>query len=137
MNKGGCPEIRLKRIYDPPEEIDGFRVLVDRLWPRGLKKEKAYIDYWARELAPSHSLRKEFHRDWNFDRFRELYLQELNDPKKAEEWCRILEQADGRPITFLYARRDRMQNHAVVLKKWAEAKTVQEKGTLQKGPFRG
>lgn len=76
--------IRLKRIYDPPEETDGFRILVDRLWPRGVKKEKASIDHWARELAPSDELRKRFHRDRDFDRFREAYFRELNDPEKNE-----------------------------------------------------
>ena len=77
--------IRLKRIYDPPEETDGFRILVDRLWPRGVKKEKASIDHWARELAPSDELRKRFHRDRDFDRFREAYFRELNDPEKNEK----------------------------------------------------
>lgn len=117
--------IRLKRIYDPPEETDGFRILVDRLWPRGVKKEKAAIDHWARELAPSNELRKSYHRDRDFDRFREAYFRELNDPEKREAWRRILECADGRPITFLYASRDRVQNHAVVLREWAETQTAQ------------
>lgn len=111
--------IRLKRIYDPPEETDGFRILVDRLWPRGVKKEKAAIDCWARELAPSDELRKQFHRDRDYDRFKGAYSRELKDPEKAEAWRRILERAAGRPITFLYASRDRAQNHAVVLREWA------------------
>lgn len=117
--------IRLKRIYDPPDETDGFRVLVDRLWPRGVKKEAAAIDYWARELSPSDFLRKKFHLDRDYDGFREAYLQELNDPEKAEAWRRITDRAAGRPITFLYASRDRVQNHAVVLKEWAETQTAQ------------
>lgn len=125
--------IRLKRIYDPPEDGDGFRMLVDRLWPRGMKKEKASIDHWARELAPSDALRKRFHRDRDFDRFREAYFRELNDPKKAEAWRCILERAAGRPITFLYASRDRVQNHAVVLREWAEAQTERKAADSSRG----
>jgi uncharacterized protein YeaO (DUF488 family) len=127
--EGGFPMIRLKRIYDPPEETDGFRILVDRLWPRGVKKEKASIDHWARELAPSDELRKRFHRDRDFDRFREAYFRELNDPEKTKAWRLILERAAGRPITFLYASRNRAQNNAMVLREWAEAQTARGTGS--------
>ena len=61
--KSGPPEIRLKRVYDPPDASDGLRVLVDRIWPRGLSKEKAAVDVWARDVAPSTELRKWFHHD--------------------------------------------------------------------------
>ena len=127
MKAVDLPAIRLKRIYDPPEGADGFRILVDRLWPRGMKKEKAAIDCWARELAPSSALRKEFHRTRDYDRFRRRYLQELEDPEKEELWCRIRDRAAGRTITLLYASRDRTHNHAVVLKEWMEAQAAVKK----------
>lgn len=112
--------IRLKRIYDSPNETDGFRILVDRLWPRGVKKDTAAIDYWAQELAPSEDLRKKYHRDRDFDGFREAYLHELDTPENVEAWHRILKKAAGQSITFLYASKDRERNNAVVLKEWAE-----------------
>jgi uncharacterized protein YeaO (DUF488 family) len=62
-DSSGAPEIRLKRVYDPPDASDGLRVLVDRIWPRGLSKEKAAVDLWARDVAPSTALRKWFHHD--------------------------------------------------------------------------
>lgn len=112
--------IRLKRIYDPPNETDGFRILVDRLWPRGIKKETAVIDCWARELAPSDDLRKKYHRDRDFDEFRKAYLHELDTPEKVVAWRRILNKAAGKSITFLYASKEKERNNAVVLKEWAE-----------------
>ncbi|BCU82747.1 hypothetical protein JIR001_25300 [Polycladomyces abyssicola] len=112
--------IRLKRIYDSPNETDGFRILVDRLWPRGVKKVTAAIDCWARELAPSDDLRKKYHRDRDFGEFREAYLHELDTPEKVEAWRRILNKAAGKLITFLYASKERERNNAVVLKEWVE-----------------
>lgn len=116
--------IQLKRIYDSPNETDGYRVLVDRLWPRGVKKDVAAIDCWAKELAPSNDLRKKYHRDRDFDRFRKAYLHELNTPKTVEIWRCILDNAAGRTITFLYASKDKERNNAVVLKEWAEEQTA-------------
>ena len=76
----------MKRIYDVPADDDGLRVLVDRLWPRGVKKEKAGIDYWAKDLAPTTALRKWFnHQPAKFDAFRTRYLEELKDNSEAAQ----------------------------------------------------
>lgn len=73
----------MKRIYDPTDESDGTRILVDRLWPRGISKEKAAIREWMKEVAPSHELRKRFHEQANFDEFKIRYREELmGDPSK-------------------------------------------------------
>ena len=108
------PTIKIKRIYDPPADDDGLRVLVDRLWPRGVKKEKAGIDYWAKDLAPTIALRKWFdHQPARFDEFRTLYLKELDD--KTEVANEICSKAEDHAVTLLYAARDRSCNYAVVL----------------------
>ena len=109
------PAIRVKRIYDPPSEDDGFRVLVDRLWPRGLKKEDARIDLWAKEIAPTTELRKWFgHDPAKFDEFKDRYTSELQT--HSEDTISIMDSANGAPITLLYAARDPMCNHAIVLR---------------------
>ena len=106
--------IQIKRVYDPPSEDDGMRILVDRLWPRGLKKSGAHIDYWAKDLAPTTSLRKWFnHEEDKFNEFRFSYLEELSS--KQEIVRKILEKADNRTITLLFAASDRLHNQAVVL----------------------
>lgn len=105
--------IAIKRVYDPPEADDGFRVLVDRLWPRGLTKEAAALNLWAKELAPSPALRKKFnHRPERFAEFARLYRAELaKNPAVAgfRSW-----RGHAR-VTLLYGARDRENNHAVVL----------------------
>jgi uncharacterized protein YeaO (DUF488 family) len=108
--------IQIKRIYDPPSDEDGFRVLVDRVWPRGMKKEAAALGLWAKELGPSTELRKWFnHVPSRFDEFEARYRKELAD--KADLIASIFEQADGQPITLLYSARDHEHNQAVVLQK--------------------
>jgi uncharacterized protein YeaO (DUF488 family) len=108
------PNIKIKRIYDPPAEDDGFRVLVDRLWPRGVKKEDAKIDLWAKEIAPTTELRKWFdHEPAKFDEFRIRYMKELDS--HADTLKQIIDGAGSRAITFLYAARDAACNHALVL----------------------
>lgn len=107
--------IQIKRIYDPPDAADGFRVLVDRLWPRGVKKADAGVDYWAKDLAPTTELRKWFHgEDAEFSEFRRRYLQELETRPDAVR--ALLEKATGDTITLLFAARDPVCNHAVVLR---------------------
>ena len=104
----------IKRIYDPAEESDGYRVLVDRLWPRGLARENARIEHWLRELAPSSGLRKWFgHDPARWDGFRDRYRQELRDNPEAVERC--LEWCRKGPVTLLYGARDEEHNQAVVL----------------------
>ena len=108
----------LKRAYDPPSVNDGTRVLVDRLWPRGLTKDGARIDHWMRELAPSNELRKWFHeRPTQWLAFRKKYLQELSTPEAATGLDQLHQLAKRRkPLTLVYASKNEEQNNAVVLK---------------------
>jgi uncharacterized protein YeaO (DUF488 family) len=106
--------VKSKRVYDAAEPADGYRVLIDRMWPRGVSRERARLDEWARELAPSSELRKWFHHDpERFAEFRSRYREELRErrPLLEELRCRA---RDG-PVTLLYAARDREHNDAVVL----------------------
>lgn len=113
--------LRIKRVYDPVAEDDGLRVLVDRLWPRGIAKEKARIDLWLKEVAPSDALRHRFHGDpTQWDEFVKAYVRELaQEPAKsaAESLC---EQIRRQRVTLLYAARDETHNNAVALKDWLE-----------------
>ncbi|MFA5570810.1 MAG: DUF488 domain-containing protein [Sphaerochaetaceae bacterium] len=106
--------ILIKHAYDPPSKEDGKRILVDRLWPRGLSKEKIHIDQWLKEIAPSHELRKWFNHDASkWDEFQKRYLKELDDHK--EELDSLLKQAQSGTITLLYATKEKEHNNAVVL----------------------
>jgi uncharacterized protein YeaO (DUF488 family) len=107
--------IKIKRVYEKPSEDDGYRILIDRLWARGLTKEKAKIDLWLKDIAPSNELRKWFNHDpekWDF--FKEKYKQELKDKKDLAEQIRRLEKEKG-TITLLYSTKDEKHNNAVVL----------------------
>lgn len=107
--------IRLKRAYEAPARTDGTRILVDRLWPRGVRKADAAIDEWAKDLAPSASLRKWFgHDPVKWPQFKQRYAQELARQSEALERLRALAR-DG-PITLVYAARDETHNDAVVLR---------------------
>jgi uncharacterized protein YeaO (DUF488 family) len=111
--------IKIKRVYEPPDKDDGTRILVDRLWPRGLTKEKADVDLWLKEIAPSTELRKWFGHDLaKWKRFRGRYLTEIrhNDDLVKLFDC---EASDG-PITLVYAARDEKHNEALVLKQFLE-----------------
>lgn len=104
-----------KRIYDEPADDDGYRVLVDRLWPRGVSKEDAQLDEWLKEIAPSTELRKWFDHDPDkFDEFKKRYEAELAE---KEEVLYLVEKASQQPVILLYAAKDETHNHAVVLKK--------------------
>jgi len=111
--------ITTKRIYEPAVESDGFRVLVDRLWPRGLSKEKAQIDYWAREVAPSHELRKWFqHEPAKWDEFRERYRNEL---ESAEAWRSFRAMIRKHPrTTLVFGSKELRLNNAAALKTFLE-----------------
>lgn len=107
-------EIKIKRIYEAPSADDGYRILVDRLWPRGIKKEDAFLDEWNRDLAPSSGLRKWFsHKKERFNEFSARYREELL--KQKEELRRISDKAKNNRVTLLYAAKDGEVNHAVVL----------------------
>lgn len=107
--------IRLKRIYDPVSEEDGRRILVDRLWPRGLSKDAARIDEWLKDLAPSDELRKWFSHDLTkWQEFRKKYIKELLE--KQDMIAKLRAEARNKTITLLFAARDIEHNNAVVLK---------------------
>lgn len=115
-------DIKLKRIYEPYELSDGCRILVDRLWPRGIKKEVAKIDYWYKNVAPSSELRKWFHHQpVRFEEFRHKYLKELGT---EEEKFQLIEEIRHlvrmENITLLFAAKDKQYNHAIVLKEAIE-----------------
>lgn len=109
--------ILLKRAYDLPEPSDGFRILVDRLWPRGVSKSSAHIDLWLKDVAPSTTLRKWFDHDpLKWAEFRDRYFLELRHNSEA------VEQLDGHVrrgvVTLVYGAKDREHNHAVALKQY-------------------
>ena len=107
--------IKIKRIYDEPEPGDGVRLLVDRLWPRGLSKEKAAVDHWLKEIAPSDELRRWFgHDPAKWQEFRERYRRELE--AQGALLKEISQQARKETVTLLYAAHDEEHNNAVVLK---------------------
>ncbi len=111
--------VRLKRAYDERSEDDGTRVLVDRIWPRGVTKERAGIDWWAKSLAPSEELRKWFgHDPKRFDEFAERYVAELTGNADLERLRRLA--AEG-TVTLVFGAKDRDHNQAVVLKGLLEA----------------
>ncbi|MFE9929456.1 DUF488 domain-containing protein [Streptomyces sp. NPDC005533] len=108
--------IRLRRVYDPPEPgADGVRVLVDRLWPRGLAKEAAAVDEWPRAVTPSAELRKWFHAGGSAGEFRERYEAELAGPGAVAELDRLRLLAEAGPLTLLTAVKDPATSHAAVL----------------------
>jgi uncharacterized protein YeaO (DUF488 family) len=107
-------DVRIKRIYDRVEPDDGHRMLVDRVWPRGVSKERAQLDEWAKELAPSDELRRWFgHDPERFLEFRRRYRAELRE--RHEELERLRSVARDATVTILYAARDREHNNAAVL----------------------
>jgi len=108
--------IRIKRIYDAPAPEDGTRVLVDRLWPRGVSKERAALDFWMKEIAPSPELRKWFNHDVEkWDEFQQRYRSELDANRENLEELKSLASPDH-PLTLLYATRDDRHNSAAILR---------------------
>ncbi len=105
--------IKTKRVYEPKEDADGLRILVDRLWPRGVKKDK--IDLWLKDIAPSDELRKFYHETKDFEAFKKKYIEELQK-KDIKELLDLIKQ---NTITLLYASKD-PQNNATVLKEYLE-----------------
>jgi uncharacterized protein YeaO (DUF488 family) len=105
---------RVKRVYNKPSPSDGFRVLVDRLWPRGLSKEAARLDLWLREIAPSPDLRKWFGHDVNrWTEFKERYFEELQDKSRLVD--ELINKAREGQVTLLFATKDCEHNNAVAL----------------------
>ncbi len=111
--------IRLKRAYEPPTDDDGTCILVERLWPRGVSKEKAAIDLWLKELAPSTELRKWYsHDQTRWAEFRKRYLAELE--QKAEAIRDLKRRLEEGPVTFVYAAKDEEHNSAILLRDYLE-----------------
>jgi uncharacterized protein YeaO (DUF488 family) len=112
---------RIKRVYEPAAEDDGLRVLVDRLWPRGIAKKKAQIDLWLKEVAPSDALRRLVHGDpTKWDEFAAAYGRELAREPARTAAANLREQLRDQPVTLLYAARDEAHNNAIALKGWLE-----------------
>ena len=109
----------VKRIYDVPGTSDGTRILVDRLWPRGISRDKARIDLWLRDIAPSDTLRKRFHGtpdEW--DTFLAAYFAELEGAAARQAATVVFERRREGPVTLLYAAREEHRNNAVALRMW-------------------
>lgn len=111
--------IQIKRAYEPEKSSDGKRILVERLWPRGLSKEDAHIDLWYKNIAPSTELRKWYsHELERWTSFKQKYIEELKaNPEAVSELCQLCK---GKKITFIYAAHDELHNSAVVLKQFLE-----------------
>jgi len=110
------PEVRARRVYEPAEPSDGRRVLVDRLWPRGLSKDRAHLDEWLKAVAPSDQLRRWYgHEPAKFAEFRQRYEAELEEPDQAEALRQLREKARSGPVTLLTATRDLQHSEAEVL----------------------
>lgn len=108
--------IKIKRAYQPPEKEDGFRILVDRLWSRGVSKDKAKLDLWLKEVAPSNELRKWFgHDPEKWSEFQKRYSAELKDKKSFLSKIKDLEKEKG-TVTLIYSAKDEEHNDAVVLR---------------------
>ncbi len=113
-------QIWLKRAYDPPGSQDGTRILVDRLWPRGVSKQKAKIDLWLKEIAPSDSLRKWFNHDPDkWEGFKEKYYRELTSDQN-EQMAKLKSTAEKGRVTLVFGAKDERFNNAVALKEYLE-----------------
>lgn len=115
-------EIKLKRVYDEPEENDGYRIFVDRLWPRGVKKEDLIYDLWNKEITPSNDLRKWFAHDPDkFKQFKSAYIEELLEKNETDHFIKITtEELKAHDVTLLYGAKDEKFNHAIVLKEFID-----------------
>ena len=113
--------IKLKRVYDKPLKTDGYRILIDRLWPRGLTKEEAAVDEWAKQIAPSAMLRNWFDHDpYYWEEFQKKYKAELKHNTAMEDFVR--RHKDRKHITLVYATKYDKLTHAIILRKFLESK---------------
>ena len=118
--------IAIKRAYDPPSRTDGTRILVDRIWPRGVTKQKAHVEKWMRELGPSDELRQFFgHDPARWREFRKRYLTELKRPEAASLLAELRKIASSGTLTLVYSAKDQEHNQAVVLKELLDKKSRQ------------
>jgi uncharacterized protein YeaO (DUF488 family) len=115
------PQLRIKRVYKPPDDDDGVRVLVDRLWPRGLSRERAQIDLWLKEIAPSNTLRRRFHGNpTGWEEFKTAYYAELERAPTQSAARDLLERLRRERVTLLFAARNETRNNAVALQEWLD-----------------
>jgi uncharacterized protein YeaO (DUF488 family) len=113
--------VRLKRAYEPVDPDDGRRVLVERLWPRGLRKEQAHFDDWLKDIAPSDSLRKWFHHDPSrWTEFEQKYARELDSQAARAVIDDLVRRADSETVTLIFSSHDEEHNNAVMLKRMIE-----------------
>jgi uncharacterized protein YeaO (DUF488 family) len=118
----GSGKVRLRRVYEAPDPDDGVRVLVDRLWPRGLSKDEARVDEWPKSVTPSTELRRWYHGpDGEYEEFRRRYEAELADPAAAEALSRLRALAAEGPLTLLTAAKEPDRSHAAVLRSLLQA----------------
>ncbi|WP_423148148.1 DUF488 domain-containing protein [Rubrolithibacter danxiaensis] len=111
--------VLIKRVYEPSKKTDGFRVLADRLWPRGLKKEQAAIDLWLKDIAPSSDLRKWFnHKPENWEAFCTRYKAELKENNALKELLELIKK--HKTVTLLYSAHDETHNNVVVLQQFVK-----------------
>ena len=116
-------QLRIKRVYEPADERDGTRVLVDRLWPRGVARERAQIALWLRDIAPSNTLRRLFHNDpAGWEEFKTAYYTELEQAAARPAVDELRKRLAHEPVTLLFAARDENRNNAVALRAWLEQK---------------
>ena len=110
----------IKRIYEPADKADGLRILVDRLWPRGITKERAQIDRWMKDVAPTTALRKQFHQNpQNWPGFEHDYIAELQQQESVKELAELIKTHET--VTLLYAANNEQQNHALILQQFLQA----------------
>jgi uncharacterized protein YeaO (DUF488 family) len=120
--------IRLKRAYDPAEPNDGYRVLVERLWPRGLRKAKGHFDDWLKDIAPSPELRRWFgHDPSRFSEFRERYRRELHAEPARTAFSALASRAERGTVTLVYSAHDEVHNNAVVLARELERRLARKR----------
>ncbi len=119
--------LQIKRVYVPAEETDGQRILVDRLWPRGISKEKLALTSWNKSLAPSQALCKALaNKQSDFSDFSEQYYNELDANEAAHDFLSFIsEEIKTTPVTLLYASKDEKNNHAALLKTWLQQKLIE------------
>lgn len=111
-------KIEVKRVYQVEDPSDGYRVLVDKLWPRGIKKADLHYDLWAKQIVPSDALRKFFHEDivGHWDIFKDKYIEELRNSDDFNEFVEQLKMKKPAVLTLLYASKEPIHNHALILK---------------------
>jgi uncharacterized protein YeaO (DUF488 family) len=116
---GKTSNVRLRRIYEASSPQDGTRILVDRLWPRGVSKQAAQIDEWLKAVAPSTDLRRWYgHEPAKFSEFKQRYADELRDSEREQAWQHLVDQAGKGPVTLLTATKDLERSEAAVLAEW-------------------